>query len=171
MVFEYYSNRTQDANSVSTWDPAKAQYMAAPSQAEGQYKFEISFRDGSTRNLKNISCTILNAVYTIHVVYQDSNQTVTGEVTNGEPLNATALGQESLFYDVVKAGPTATVFTNSESPKYNFTTAELDARYHGMQLRTIADTLVRALAGAIPGFGTVVFPVWTKFDSNIFRDR
>ncbi|KAJ8110745.1 hypothetical protein OPT61_g6489 [Boeremia exigua] len=155
MVFEYYLNKTQDANIMAKWDPSKAQYMAAPSVLDHKFNFEITYRDELTRRLRNISCTVFDAVYTAHVEYLGSVQNVTVEVNKTSPMNATALDGKSMFYDVGKAGPTATDFTKSKARVNNFTHAELNESFHNQNLRAMADTLMRALAGAISGYGAV----------------
>lgn len=128
--------------------------MAAPYQSQDQFLFDLTYKSRDTNTLAHMSCTTLDANYTAHVSYLNSIQSVTVDVTEGQPLNASLLNRSSLFYDVIQSVPTDTGFTYViDGLHWNFTADELSQVYHGSQLRTIRDTLVRALSGAISAFG------------------
>lgn len=152
-VFTYYSKENKLEGAGSEWVADSAEFMAAPYPSGGQFLFDLSYRSRDTNNMAHMSCTTLDSTYTAYVKYMDWIQTVTVDITEGQPLNASAIGRSNLFYDVMQSVPTETGFAYSDSTFYNFTTEELFDMYHGSQLRTIRDTLVRALSGAISAFG------------------
>lgn len=167
LVMKYYNKTSSvEFDKTTTWDPSQAQYMAATGQEGKQgsqiWTFSISYRANDSKVLKNglrnVSCTVVNAMYTAHIKHTNSTQTVSVEVQKEEPLNATALSEDYIFSDVVNSGPTAKDFTKTESPEHNFTMGDIDARYHGMQLRAMSDTFMRPLQGAISGYGMLHSP-------------
>ncbi|KAI1669944.1 hypothetical protein L13192_05460 [Pyrenophora tritici-repentis] len=103
--------------------------------------------------MAHMSCKTLDSNYTAHIKYLNSTQTVSVDVAEGQPLNASSLNRSSLFYDILNSVPTETGFAYKSPIQYNFTSEELSNIYHGSQLRSIRDTLVQALSGAISTFG------------------
>jgi hypothetical protein len=151
-VFQYYSNESKQETGPTGWDTETANFMAAPYQSADQFLFDLSYRRRDIDDLAHISCVTLDSTYTAHVEYLDSLQTVTVNVEEGQPLNASLLNQSSLFYDVLQSKPTETGFAYTTGV-HNFTTEKLFEVYRGTQLRAIRDTLVQALSGAISNFG------------------
>ncbi|KAF9694807.1 hypothetical protein EKO04_006817 [Ascochyta lentis] len=162
-VFKLYSNVSQSEAISGSWNPRTIDFMAAPYQANltesddghtSLYKFDLTYRDQTTNGLRNTSCTTLDANYTANITYENSVQTVTVDIAQGQALNATILSINSLFYHVVQApDPTATNLTWENAPMRYFSEESLSELYHGVQLRSIRDALIRPLSGAISSFG------------------
>ena len=148
-----YGNETFVERVYKAWNPEHTQYMAAPYVLGEDFKFDVSFHELGEVDLQNISCTILSATYSAHVKYQNWIQSVTLDVIDGKPLNASALEQVRLFEDFLTATQTPNGFTYSDSPVHNFKMPELFQLYHDAQLLTMSQTLTRSLAGAISGYG------------------
>lgn len=124
------------------------------STAGDQFIFDITYNDVDTGELKNISCVTLDSTYHARVNYKNLQQTVTVNITEGKPLNASILTQKSLFVDVLNSVPTADGFAYNPEYNYNnFTFEQLFEIYHATQVRTMRDTFVRAITGAISSFG------------------
>ncbi|KAI8932386.1 hypothetical protein NX059_010573 [Plenodomus lindquistii] len=153
-VFEMQSNISKVESASSYWNSTGSDFLAAAYTSDDQFVFDLTYRELISQTMTNLSCMTFDAIYDAHVEYVNFTQAVTLNVTDGLPLNATALGQSSLFYDVINSIPTENAIVYSEGVHKNFTMDELFALRHGTQLRAMRDTLVRALSGAISSYGT-----------------
>ncbi|ORY00890.1 hypothetical protein BCR34DRAFT_606131 [Clohesyomyces aquaticus] len=132
--------------------------MALPYISNGQFIFDISYKDqdvnGAQTDLRNISCVTMYATYEARVEFNNSVQTVVVNSTDKKPLNASAWAIGELFYDVLQSTPCPAGFCYSESTFHNYSRDELSDIYHGTQIRSIRETLVYAMSGAISSFGS-----------------
>jgi hypothetical protein len=171
-VLTRYGNETFVEGVYKAWNSERIQFMAAPYVLDEHFKFDISFHERGKADLQNISCTILSATYIAHVKYQNQIQSIAVDITDGKPLNASALEQVRLFEDVLTAIQIPNGFSYSDSPVHNFSMPELFQLYHDTQLLTMSQTLTRSLAGAISGYGKGDFgPLILQLRSNAYRYR
>ena len=122
------------------------------------FVFSVSFMDQEMNGLRNVSCIGMNATYHANVTYTNGIQTVTVSMTDEEPLNATAISYDALFYDINESKPPTDPIhyapsDNMDRPWYIGSDAELDYVYQGRQMQTLIETIVHPLEGAISGFG------------------
>lgn len=98
----------------------------------------------------------MGATYNSQVVYINGTQSITLQVTDEHPLNASSLDQIELFYDVVNPGPI------SDPIKYpteygNQTEEMVMALVHGSQLRAMSEAMINCLTGSIQYYGTSAY--------------
>ena len=121
--------------------------------SDRSFVFAISYQTPQEDSIQFISCVTMGATYNSQVVYTNGTQSITLQVTDEHPLNASSLEQIELFYDVVNPGPI------SDPIKYpteygNQTEEMVMALVHGSQLRAMSEAMINCLTGSIQYYGT-----------------